>query len=96
VESSPDKLYQKLNLKAVDQSDAATGTIDSDTHCQPNIVAVDLQPMAPIDGVQTLQGDITSLSTVQSIIDQFEGERAELDVCDGAPDVTGLHNVDEY
>ena len=26
----------------------------------------------------------------------FEGERADLVVCDGAPDVTGLHDMDEY
>lgn len=62
----------------------------------PNIVAVDLQPMAPIDGVLTMQGDITSVKTAQDIINQFQGHRAELVVCDGAPDVTGLHDVDEY
>lgn len=60
------------------------------------IVAVDLQPMAPIPGVFTLQGDITSLSTAQTIISHFQGNRAELVVCDGAPDVTGLHDIDEY
>ena len=53
------------------------------------IIAVDLQPMAPIPGVFTLQGDITSLSTAQTIISHFQGNRAELVVCDGAPDVTG-------
>ena len=26
----------------------------------------------------------------------FEGEKADLVVCDGAPDVTGLHDMDEY
>ena len=62
----------------------------------PQIVAVDLQPMAPIDGVLCMQGDITSVKTAESIVDQFQGHRAELVVCDGAPDVTGLHDVDEY
>jgi tRNA (cytidine32/guanosine34-2'-O)-methyltransferase len=62
----------------------------------PNIVAVDLQPMAPIVGVVCMQGDITSLATARAIIDHFQGQRAELVVCDGAPDVTGLHDVDEY
>ena len=60
------------------------------------IVAVDLQPMAPLPGVHCLQGDITSLETAQSIIRHFRGRRAELVVCDGAPDVTGLHDIDEY
>ena len=62
----------------------------------PKIVAVDLQPMAPIDGVVSFQGDITSQQTAQEIIQYFQGQRAELVICDGAPDVTGLHDVDEF
>ena len=62
----------------------------------PNIVAVDLQPMAPIDGVLCLQGDITSYDTAKAILSPFQTKRAELVICDGAPDVTGLHDLDEY
>lgn len=62
----------------------------------PKIVAVDLQPMSPIDGVLTMQGDITSVDTAKAIVQHFQGQRAELVVCDGAPDVTGLHDIDEY
>jgi tRNA (cytidine32/guanosine34-2'-O)-methyltransferase len=70
--------------------------VDS-TDEQPNIVAVDLQPMAPIEGVLCLQGDITSYDTANEILKPFENnQRAELVVCDGAPDVTGLHDLDEY
>ena len=60
------------------------------------IVAVDLQEMAPIDGVECLQGDITSETTARRIISYFSGKLADLVVCDGAPDVTGLHDIDEY
>ncbi|XP_026052060.1 tRNA (cytidine(32)/guanosine(34)-2'-O)-methyltransferase [Carassius auratus] len=60
------------------------------------IVAVDLQAMAPLPGVTQIQGDITKISTAQEIIQHFEGQSADLVVCDGAPDVTGLHDVDEY
>ena len=35
-------------------------------------------------------------STAYKIIGHFEGGRADLVVCDGAPDVTGLHDMDEY
>lgn len=67
------------------------------TDKHPNIVAVDLQPMAPIEGVLCLQGDITSYETAKAILQPFENnQRAELVVCDGAPDVTGLHDLDEY
>lgn len=30
------------------------------------------------------------------MIAHFEGQPADLVVCDGAPDVTGLHDLDEY
>ncbi|CAH2317105.1 tRNA (cytidine(32) guanosine(34)-2 -O)-methyltransferase [Pelobates cultripes] len=60
------------------------------------IVAVDLQAMAPLPGVIQIQGDITKVSTAHEIIRHFEGQSADLVVCDGAPDVTGLHDIDEY
>ncbi|KAK4324782.1 hypothetical protein Pmani_004591 [Petrolisthes manimaculis] len=60
------------------------------------IVAVDLQAMAPLPGVVQIQGDITKTSTAQDIITHFQGHSAQLVVCDGAPDVTGLHDLDEY
>ena len=52
--------------------------------------------MAPLPGVTQLQGDITKVSTAERIVSYFEGEHADLVVCDGAPDVTGLHDIDEY
>lgn len=60
------------------------------------IVAVDLQPMVPIDGVTCLQADITHPRTLQKILDLFGGEPADFVCSDGAPDVTGLHDLDEY
>jgi len=60
------------------------------------IVAVDLQPMTPVEGVTQIQGDITSTTTAQEVINHFEGEKADLVVSDGAPDVTGLHDLDEF
>ncbi|ORX47503.1 FtsJ-domain-containing protein [Hesseltinella vesiculosa] len=63
---------------------------------EPKIVAVDLQAMAPLDGVIQIQGDITKESTADEIIGHFDGKLADLVICDGAPDVTGLHDMDEY
>ena len=60
------------------------------------IVSVDLQEMAPIAGVHSIVGDITEQATATCIIDSFEGALADLVVCDGAPDVTGLHDIDVY
>ena len=52
----------------------------------PTIVAVDLQPMAPVEGVVQLQGDITALATINAVLAHFQGCQADLIVCDGAPD----------
>ncbi|KAK4871600.1 hypothetical protein RN001_015724 [Aquatica leii] len=60
------------------------------------IVAVDLQPMAPLPGVVQIQGDITKFSVAEKIMRHFEGTKADLVICDGAPDVTGLHCMDIY
>jgi len=60
------------------------------------IVAVDLQEMAPIEGVVQIQGDITKQETAREVISKFDGLLADLVVCDGAPDVTGLHDIDEF
>lgn len=75
------KLYNKENPEATSKN---------------RIVAVDLQEMAPIDGVLSIVGDITAQSTSEQIISYFQGDLADLVVCDGAPDVTGLHDIDEY
>uniref|UniRef100_K3X681 Putative tRNA (cytidine(32)/guanosine(34)-2'-O)-methyltransferase n=1 Tax=Globisporangium ultimum (strain ATCC 200006 / CBS 805.95 / DAOM BR144) TaxID=431595 RepID=K3X681_GLOUD len=60
------------------------------------IIAVDLMEMAPLDGVIQLKGDITHKQTVDEIITHFEGKKAQVVVSDGAPDVLGLHDLDEY
>ncbi|KAL4144212.1 hypothetical protein PRNP1_013351 [Phytophthora ramorum] len=60
------------------------------------IIAVDLMEMAPLDGVVQLQGDITHKVTADEIVAQFRGLKAQVVVSDGAPDVLGLHDLDEY
>lgn len=77
------------------------------------IVAIDLQPMSPLEGITMLRADITHPSTVNRLLDALdppsETEEAapqpgprqarqpvDLMLCDGAPDVTGLHDLDVY
>lgn len=60
------------------------------------IIAIDLQEMVPIEGVRMLQADITKKSTLDAVLDYFGGVKADIVVSDGAPDVTGLHDIDEY
>ncbi|KAK9747427.1 FtsJ-like methyltransferase [Popillia japonica] len=92
-------LSRKLYLKEENLTPNSTSN-SAIVPAQPNenvkIVAVDLQPMAALPGVTQLQGDITQYSTAQAIIQEFDGTQADLVVCDGAPDVTGMHSLDIY
>lgn len=73
------------------------------------IVAIDLQPMSPLEGVTTLKADITHPSTIPLLLRALDPESYEANVSstaaahpvdlvisDGAPDVTGLHDLDIY
>ncbi|KAK2734343.1 hypothetical protein FQN55_002799 [Onygenales sp. PD_40] len=85
------------------------------------IVAIDLQPMTPLEGITTLKADITHPSTIPLLLkaldpDQYTDSKADGDnaapisltpnnphphpvdlvLSDGAPDVTGLHDLDIY
>lgn len=60
------------------------------------VIAIDLQDMMQIDGVRTLKADITKPSTLQEIRNYFNQTPADIVLSDGAPDVLGMHDVDEY
>ncbi|KAI5190860.1 tRNA (cytidine32/guanosine34-2'-O)-methyltransferase [Nematocida minor] len=59
------------------------------------LLAVDLQNIEPIEDAIILKGDITSKETIDEIKSEFKG-KVDLILCDGAPEVTGLHDLDEY
>lgn len=96
--SSEDLTEDVASLRLQNQS--------SDLKPRPNvkIVAIDLQPMAPLEGIIQLKADITHPSTVPLLLkavdpdfDQHnETHRVDLVISDGAPDVTGLHDLDIY
>ncbi|GAB7362589.1 hypothetical protein MBLNU230_g2903t1 [Neophaeotheca triangularis] len=70
------------------------------------IVAIDLQPMSPLEGITTLKADITHPSTIPLLLNALDPAHASTDTAashpvdlvlsDGAPDVTGLHDLDIY
>ncbi|KAF1984955.1 FtsJ-domain-containing protein [Aulographum hederae CBS 113979] len=71
------------------------------------IVAIDLQPMSPLEGITTLKADITHPSTVPLLLQALDPDSydpsatsaahpVDLVISDGAPDVTGLHDLDIY
>ncbi|KAI6216582.1 putative tRNA (cytidine(32)/guanosine(34)-2'-O)-methyltransferase [Aphelenchoides fujianensis] len=93
--AAPGSWSQVLSAKIYSQN-KAEGEAKDEAKDDVCIIAVDLQPMAPLPGVLQLQGDITALETANEIIAKFKGKKADLIVCDGAPDVTGLHAFDEF
>lgn len=72
------------------------------------IVSIDLQPISPLAGITTLRADITHPATVPLLLSALDpgydassaGTQAlqpvDLVISDGAPDVTGLHDLDIY
>lgn len=59
------------------------------------LLAVDLQNIEPIDNTIIIKGDITSEETIKEIKDRVS-DAVDLILCDGAPEVTGLHDLDAY
>jgi tRNA (cytidine32/guanosine34-2'-O)-methyltransferase len=91
--AAPGSWCQVLSSKLYESVEEAKRMEDAG---EAKVVAVDLQEMAPVPGVVCIVGDITAKQTADKIIDHFRGNLADLVVCDGAPDVTGLHDIDEY
>ena len=72
------------------------------------IVAIDLQPMSPLDSITCLKADITHPSTIPLLLKALDADYdsssssieashpVDLVLSDGAPDVTGLHDLDIY
>ena len=61
----------------------------------PLVVAVDLAAMAPLPNVRCLQADLTHPSTAAAILALLAPHRADVLLCDCAPDVLQQSDVDE-
>ena len=68
------------------------------TKSNPNakIVSVDIQHIVPIEGVKIIKGDITRQDTIEKILANFDQKKVDVIIFDGAPDVTGVIDVDMY
>ncbi len=59
------------------------------------VIAVDISMMAPIPGVDVIQGDIGLESTHMEILDRLQGKKADEVISDMSPDITGNYSVDQ-
>lgn len=79
---------RKLSPRSATGGGAAVGELNG------TIVAVDLLPMEPIEGVQFLQGDFREpemLAQLQAVLD---GRMADMVVSDMAPNLSGIESAD--
>jgi len=58
------------------------------------IIAIDLLPMEPIEGVQFLQGDLREDVVLEALVLALDGRMADVVVSDMAPNLSGLAAVD--
>jgi 23S rRNA (uridine2552-2'-O)-methyltransferase len=59
------------------------------------IVAVDLLPVEPIAGVIFVRGDVGEPSTLQAVDAALAGRKADLVLCDVAPNISGIESADQ-
>lgn len=89
--SAPGAWSQYLRKK-VSPHGAAVGQMDG------VIVAMDILPMDPIEGIVFIQGDFREPSTLQSMQaalgSHTEGHRVDVVVSDMAPNLSGIEDVD--
>ena len=67
-----------------------------DLASEPRVCSVDLFEIGPIEGATLIQGDITRQKTVQQIQEVFGGKEVDMVVSDGAPDILGDHDFDQF
>jgi 23S rRNA (uridine2552-2'-O)-methyltransferase len=59
------------------------------------LVAVDLLPVMPIEGVDIIQGDFTEPAIRQCIDDCLQGQQVDLVLSDMAPNISGIAAADQ-
>ena len=85
--STPGAWSQYLRRRLSPQG-AAVGALDG------KIIALDLLPMTPIEGVQFLQGDFREPEMLTQLQEAMEGKLADVVVSDMAPNLSGIESSD--
>jgi 23S rRNA (uridine2552-2'-O)-methyltransferase len=67
---------------------AASGAVDA------TLVALDLLPMEPVDGVHFVQGDFRDEAVLAQLVDHLNGKAVDVVVSDMAPNLSGIASAD--
>ena len=62
---------------------------------QGRIIGLDLLEIAPIPGVEFIQGDFTEQTTLTALEAKLGGRSVDLVICDMAPNITGIAAADQ-
>ncbi|KAI9896655.1 hypothetical protein N3K66_008827 [Trichothecium roseum] len=108
----PDVLEEDRQRELEKELAEKKGQVSAGPREDVKIVSIDLQPISPLAGITTLRADITHPATVPLLLSALDpgyenssgpppsqaSSRRPVDLVlsDGAPDVTGLHDLDIY
>ncbi len=59
------------------------------------MIALDILPMEPLEGVQVLQGDFREQSVIDELLEVLDGRPVDLVLSDMAPNISGMDAVDQ-
>jgi len=79
---------RKLSPKSATGGGAAVGALNG------RIVALDILPMEPIEGVDFIQGDIRDDAVLAQLTELLHGQLADVVVSDMAPNLSGIASAD--
>jgi len=79
---------RKMSPKTATGGGAAVGELNG---C---IIALDILPMEPVEGVVFLLGDIREVEVLQRLTHQMKGRQADVVISDMAPNLSGIASAD--
>ncbi len=79
---------RKMSPKTATSGGAAAGELNG------TIIALDLLPMQPVEGVVFLQGDFREPEMLQRLADEMKGRKADVVLSDMAPNLSGIASAD--
>ncbi|MDO9199270.1 RlmE family RNA methyltransferase [Rhodoferax sp.] len=79
---------RKMSPKTATSGGAAVGALNG------TIIALDILPMEPVEGVVFLQGDFREPEVLQRLADEMKGRQADVVVSDMAPNLSGIASAD--
>ena len=79
---------RRMSPKTATGGGAAAGALNG------RIIALDILPMEPVEGVLFLQGDFREDEVLQRLTLELQGTKADLIVSDMAPNLSGIESAD--